>query len=65
MTEAMQELGLEHGIIVTRNEEEEISLACGIVEVLPAWKFCLATHSYFQALQRPGFLLEFHQESTD
>ena len=43
LAEAMQELELEHGIIVTRNEEEKISLAGGIVEVLPAWKFCLAT----------------------
>jgi len=43
LVEAMQELGLEHGIVVTRNEEEKISLPGGIVEVVPAWKFCLAT----------------------
>jgi predicted AAA+ superfamily ATPase len=41
LTEAMEELGLANGIIVTRNEEEHITLEGGTVEALPAWKFCL------------------------
>jgi predicted AAA+ superfamily ATPase len=41
LAEAMQELGLTHGSIVTRNEEETVRLAAGTVEVLPAWRFCL------------------------
>jgi predicted AAA+ superfamily ATPase len=43
LTEAMRELDVERGIIVTRNEEEKISLDCGTAEVLPAWRFCLSS----------------------
>lgn len=39
--EAMRELGVERGTIVTRNEEEKISVDSGTVEVVPAWRFCL------------------------
>jgi predicted AAA+ superfamily ATPase len=42
LAEAMQELEMEHGMIVTRNEEEKVNLAAGTVEILPAWRFCLA-----------------------
>jgi len=41
LAEAMRELELKKGIIVTRNEEEYITLDGGAAEVLPAWKFCL------------------------
>jgi predicted AAA+ superfamily ATPase len=41
LAEAMQELELTHGSIVTRNEEETVVLAAGTVEILPAWRFCL------------------------
>ena len=41
LVEAMKELGLANGLIVTRNEEEHIAPNGGTVEVLPAWKFCL------------------------
>ncbi|MDR1242496.1 MAG: ATP-binding protein [Deltaproteobacteria bacterium] len=41
LAEAIRELGMKKGTIVTRNEEEKISLDSGSVEVLPAWRFCL------------------------
>jgi predicted AAA+ superfamily ATPase len=41
LLEAIKELGLKQGTVVTRNEEERISLDGKTVEVLPAWKFCL------------------------
>jgi predicted AAA+ superfamily ATPase len=41
LAEAMRELELKNGIIVTRGEEEKIRLDGGVVEVLPAWRFCL------------------------
>ena len=42
LTEAMRELDVKTGVIVTRNEEETIKTDDGSVEVLPAWRFCLA-----------------------
>lgn len=39
LSDAMAELGLTTGIIVTRNEEERIETGPGIIEVLPAWRF--------------------------
>lgn len=42
LTEAMQELGLENGLIVAHGEEEKISLGDKNVDVVPAWRFCLA-----------------------
>jgi hypothetical protein len=41
LREAMRELGLESGTIVTRNEEERIEVETGIVNVVPAWRFLL------------------------
>jgi uncharacterized protein len=39
--EAMAELGLKAGTIVTRNEEEEIKVDAGKIEVVPVWRFLL------------------------
>jgi uncharacterized protein len=41
LTEAMTELGLDSGIIVTINEEERIETESGMIEVIPAWRFLL------------------------
>ncbi len=41
LSEAMAELGLEAGTIVTRNEDERIDTIGGIIEVVPAWRFLL------------------------
>ncbi|MCK4548305.1 MAG: ATP-binding protein [Candidatus Eisenbacteria sp.] len=41
LSEAMAELGLESGTIVTRNQEEEIQVACGKIQVVSAWRFLL------------------------
>lgn len=39
--EAMAELNLKSGIIVTRNDEERIEVPAGRIEVIPAWRFLL------------------------
>ncbi len=39
--QAMAELGLKTGTIVTRSEEEEITLDAGMIAVMPAWRFLL------------------------
>ena len=39
--EAMVELGLKTGMIVTRNEDERIDSGAGAIEVVPAWRFLL------------------------
>lgn len=41
ITEAMAELNLSQGTIVTRNEEEQMQVGSGKVEVVPAWRFLL------------------------
>ena len=41
LAEAMTELELPHGIIVTRNEEERIQVDSGRIDVVPAWRFLL------------------------
>jgi predicted AAA+ superfamily ATPase len=41
LVEAMTELKLSQGIIVTRNEEEQIQVDSGKIEVVPAWRFLL------------------------
>jgi len=41
LTEAMAELGLTSGTIVTRNESDKITTSAGPVEVIPAWRFLL------------------------
>lgn len=41
LAEAMTELKLSQGIIVTRNEEEQIQVDSGKIDVAPAWRFLL------------------------
>jgi hypothetical protein len=41
LAEAMTELKLSQGIIVTRNEEEQILVDSGKIDVVPAWRFML------------------------
>ena len=41
LSEAMAELNLGIGIIVTRNEDERIGAGSGTIEVVPAWRFLL------------------------
>jgi hypothetical protein len=42
LAEAMTELKLSHGMIVTRNEEEQIQVDSGKIDVVPAWRFLLS-----------------------
>jgi uncharacterized protein len=42
LSEAMAELGLATGTIVTRNEEEQMEVEAGTIEVAPAWRFLLS-----------------------
>jgi uncharacterized protein len=41
LAEAMTELKLSQGIIVTRNEVEQIEVDSGKIDVVPAWRFLL------------------------
>ena len=41
LTEAMGELNLKTGIIVTRNEDELIELGDAVIKVVPTWRFLL------------------------
>ncbi len=41
LSEAMSELNLNSGMIITRNEEENIEIENGTIKVLPAWNFLL------------------------
>jgi uncharacterized protein len=41
LAEAMAELGLKSGVIVTRGDEEEIKVKGGKITVTPAWRFLL------------------------
>lgn len=41
LTEAMAELRLREGVIVTRSEEEEIPVGPGVIRVVAAWRFLL------------------------
>ena len=41
LEEAMAELGLGKGMVVTRNEEGEIRSSSGEIRILPAWRFLL------------------------
>ncbi|QSV44865.1 ATP-binding protein [Geobacter benzoatilyticus] len=41
LSDAMTELSLSSGIIVTRNEEERIQLESGSIDVVPVWRFLL------------------------
>jgi len=46
--EAMTELGLSTGIIVTRGEEQRITGEWGEIEVVPAWRFLLSGPEAFE-----------------
>jgi predicted AAA+ superfamily ATPase len=39
---AMEELKLEQGTIITLYEKERIKTPAGIIDVIPAWEWCLA-----------------------
>lgn len=41
LVDAMDELGLDTGTIVTRNESEYIEAGKGTIDVIPAWRFLL------------------------
>ncbi len=41
LSEAMAELGVGSGTIVTRNKEEQFDVEGGTIEVVPAWRFLL------------------------
>jgi uncharacterized protein len=41
LIEAMSELGQTTGTIVTKNEEERIETAGGIIDIIPIWRFLL------------------------
>lgn len=41
LADAMSELGLRHGTLVTRGETDRISVDAGTIEVTPAWRFLL------------------------
>ena len=41
LVEAMTELSLSSGTIVTRNEEEQIAVDGGTIDVVPAWRYLL------------------------
>jgi len=41
LSDAMTELKLPEGIIVTRNEEDSIQIPAGNIHVIPAWRFLL------------------------
>jgi len=41
LAEAMSELQQAQGIIVTRNEEEQLTVFSGKIDVIPAWRFLL------------------------
>jgi hypothetical protein len=41
LTEAMAEYGLKCGTVVTRNEDDQIKVGAGKIEVVPVWRFLL------------------------
>jgi predicted AAA+ superfamily ATPase len=41
LAEAMSELNLSQGLIVTRNEDEQIQVDSGTIDVVPVWRFLL------------------------
>jgi uncharacterized protein len=43
LSEAMQELNLSTGIIVTRSQKNTISVTNGTIQLIPAWEFLLET----------------------
>ena len=41
LTTAMEELGAQTGILVTRGERERIEAGGAVIEVVPIWRFLL------------------------
>ena len=41
LAEAMADLELKEGTIVTRGEDEQIHVDAGVIKVIPAWRFLL------------------------
>ena len=41
LSQAMTELELQSGLIVTRNSEETSKIDAGTIEVVPVWRFLL------------------------
>lgn len=41
LSEAMNELGLAEGTVVTRHEDEQVELPAGVARIVPAWRFLL------------------------
>jgi uncharacterized protein len=41
LSEAMAELGIKNGTIVTRNSDEQIKTDAGTIDMIPAWRFLL------------------------
>lgn len=41
LEEAMSELGLTEGTIVTQNEEDSFTVKTGKINVVPTWRFLL------------------------
>jgi len=39
---AMDELHLDHATLVTLNEEEPVATDAGTIDIIPAWRWCLA-----------------------
>jgi predicted AAA+ superfamily ATPase len=54
LSEAMAELDLKTGIIVTRIEEERIATDAGIIEAIPAWRFLLDIPGLYSRSQCRG-----------
>ena len=42
LSEAMTDLGIKTGTIVTRDVDERINTSAGIIEVVPVWRFLLS-----------------------
>lgn len=41
LSDAMSELGLKQATIVTRNEEEQVKIMPGTIDIVPVWRFLL------------------------
>jgi len=46
LSEAMAEHGLTSGILVTRNEADEIEVDAGKIEIVPVWRFIFNLPEY-------------------
>jgi predicted AAA+ superfamily ATPase len=45
----MQELKLNSGIIVTRNQKDIAKVQAGNINIIPAWQFLLEQREYLQS----------------